>query len=109
MDMNIEEMIEKAVNIAKNGTQEEQEAFYEWACSSIKWLSYQGNSEECGCVEKMYKAYLNAKGEEQSVQSLVEKSGKSKTVIYDLAKKLGRLPTLEEIGMRKKGRPSKYK
>ena len=107
----IEEMIAKAVEVAKNGTQEEQESFVEYVCGAISWFSSQGNSREREFFEKAYKAYLNAKSDEvkeQSVQYLSEKSGKSKTCIYDLAKKLGRLPTVEELNSQKKGRPRKY-
>lgn len=42
------------------------------------------------------------------VQELMEKTGRSKTAIYTLAKKLGRLPTVEEVQNQKKGRPRKY-
>lgn len=43
------------------------------------------------------------------VKELSIKSGFSQVTIYKLAKKLGRLPTLEEIkAPRKCGRPAKY-
>lgn len=108
MDTTIEQEIEKAIDLAKNGTREQQENFVDWACSSIRWLSSQGKFAECEMVEKQYKAYLSAKGEERTVQLLSEESGKSKTTIYNLAKKLGRLPTVEELNNQKKGRPKKY-
>lgn len=42
------------------------------------------------------------------VEELAKMSGKSKVAIYDLCKKLGRLPTLEEVKAVKVGRPPKY-
>lgn len=42
------------------------------------------------------------------VERLARLSGKSRTVIYKLAKRFGRMPTLEEIKNRKNGRPRKY-
>lgn len=44
-----------------------------------------------------------------SVKQLAEKTGKSQQVVYVLARRLGRLPTLEEIKNRKHGRPNKFK
>ncbi len=44
-----------------------------------------------------------------SIKELMEKSGRGKSVIYKLAKELGRLPTLEELEGRPNGRPKKYK
>lgn len=44
-----------------------------------------------------------------TVKELAEASKRSQTVVYRLCKKLGRLPTLEEIISQKKGRPRKYK
>lgn len=44
-----------------------------------------------------------------TIRELVEASGKSRMAIYNQSRKLGRLPTLEEIKAVKKGRPSKYK
>lgn len=43
-----------------------------------------------------------------TISELAEKSGKSKVAVYNLAKKLGRKPTLEEIVSVKRGRISKY-
>ena len=43
------------------------------------------------------------------VNELVKVTGKSRAVIYKLAKKLGRLPTVTEVMNRKNGRPKKYK
>lgn len=110
MEMTMEEAIEQAIDIAKNGTKDEQEAFVEWACSALRWLSLQGDSQSCEIVSKQYKAYLRAKSEDISVQTLMQQSGKSKATIYNLAKKLGRLPTLAEITAqsKKRGRPRKY-
>ena len=107
----LENTIEKAVEIAQSGTREEQESFSDYVCSAIRWFSSQGQSEDCEFFEAVYKAYLDAKneaGQEQSVKYLVEQSGKSKASIYNLAKKLGRLPKLEEIKAQSKGRPRKY-
>lgn len=107
----IEEMIAKAVEVAKNGTQEEQESFVEYICAAIRWCSYQGNSKDLEFFETAYHAYLEEKrapNEEKSVQSLAEKSGKSVPAVYNLARKLGRLPTVEELKNQKIGRPKKY-
>lgn len=44
-----------------------------------------------------------------SVKELAQKTGKSQTAIYRMCKKLGRLPTIEEIlEVKKKGRPQKW-
>lgn len=43
------------------------------------------------------------------VDALVKKTGKSRSTIYKLAKRFGRLPTVEEVLNRKNGRPIKYK
>lgn len=45
-----------------------------------------------------------------TVKELAEKSGKSINTVYYYAKKLGRLPTVEELKDPKKktGRPRKY-
>lgn len=43
------------------------------------------------------------------VEELAKKTNRSKVVIYNLAKKLGRLPTEKEVLERKNGRPRKYK
>lgn len=43
-----------------------------------------------------------------TINELVKLSGKSKTAIYRLAKKLNRTPTLEEVKSIKMGRPKKY-
>ena len=46
-----------------------------------------------------------------TVQELAEKANVSERRVYQLAKKLGRLPTVAEIEERKgkRGRPQKYK
>ena len=51
------------------------------------------------------------KGEEMTVQELAEKANVTERRVYQIAKKLGRLPTVEEIESRKgkRGRPQKYK
>ena len=51
------------------------------------------------------------KGEKMTVQELAEKANVTERRVYQLAKKLGRLPTVEEIESRKgkRGRPKKYK
>lgn len=56
------------------------------------------DSIEKGATKKLNKLELLAK-----------KTGRSNTVIYRLAKKLGRLPNEEEVLQRKNGRPVKYK
>lgn len=43
-----------------------------------------------------------------TVEELARETGKSKVVIYRIAKRLGRLPTTEEVLNRKNGRPKKY-
>ena len=43
-----------------------------------------------------------------SVKELSELTGKSKQVIYGLIKRLGRVPSVEEILNRQNGRPRKY-
>ena len=50
------------------------------------------------------------KGERMTVQELAEKANVTERRVYQLAKKLGRLPTVAEIEARKgkKGRPKKY-
>ena len=47
------------------------------------------------------------KGDE--LKELMAKTGKSRQSIYNLAQKLGRKPTVEEINALKAGRPQKYK
>ena len=44
-----------------------------------------------------------------TVNEICEITGKSKCAIYNLARKLGRLPTVEEALTQKVGRPRKYK
>ena len=43
-----------------------------------------------------------------TVEDLARITNRSKSAIYRLAKRLGRLPTIEEIEKRKTGRPNKY-
>jgi hypothetical protein len=45
---------------------------------------------------------------ENPVNILAKKTGRSRMAIYNLAKKLGRLPTEEEVLSQKVGRPRKY-
>ena len=42
------------------------------------------------------------------INILAEKTGRSRMTIYSLARKLGRLPTEEEVLNQKRGRPRKY-
>ena len=51
------------------------------------------------------------KEKDMNARELAEKHGVSHTLIYNMAKKLGRLPTDEEIENRnrKTGRPQKYR
>lgn len=44
-----------------------------------------------------------------TVKEMANKTGKSTVVIYRLIKRLGRMPTVEEVMNRKNGRPLKYK
>ena len=50
------------------------------------------------------------KGEEMTVHEIAEKANVTERRVYQLAKKFGRLPTVEEIESRKgkRGRPKKY-
>jgi hypothetical protein len=43
-----------------------------------------------------------------TIDELVENTGKSKVTIYKVARRLGRIPTIEEVMNRKAGRPRKY-
>lgn len=43
-----------------------------------------------------------------TIDELVKKTGKSKVTIYKVARKLGRIPTEEEVLNRSVGRPRKY-
>lgn len=45
---------------------------------------------------------------ELSIKELAETTGKTQVAIYNLAKKLGRKPTIEEIMSVKRGRKCKY-
>ena len=42
------------------------------------------------------------------IQELARETGRSQVIIYRLVKRLGRIPTIEEIVNRKAGRPRKY-
>lgn len=44
----------------------------------------------------------------REVEELAKKTNRSTAVIYRVAKRLGRLPTVEEVLNRKHGRPRKY-
>lgn len=43
-----------------------------------------------------------------TAKELARITGRTTTVIYKLAKRLGRLPTVKEVLNRKNGRPKKY-
>lgn len=43
-----------------------------------------------------------------TIEELAKETGKSKVVIYKVARRLGRIPTVEEIMNRQVGRPKKY-
>ena len=43
-----------------------------------------------------------------TIEELVEITGKSKVTFYKVARRLGRVPTVEEIMNRPVGRPKKY-
>lgn len=51
------------------------------------------------------------KGEKMTVKELAEETNVTERRVYQIAKKLGRLPTVAEIEERKgkRGRPKKYK
>lgn len=44
-----------------------------------------------------------------TIKELASVSGKTQMSVYNLAKKLGRIPTLDEVVSVKRGRPKKYK
>jgi predicted transcriptional regulator len=50
------------------------------------------------------------KGEKMTVKELAEETNVTESRVYQIAKKLGRLPTVAEIEERKgkRGRPKKY-
>lgn len=65
-----------------------------------------------GCIIKVeIKERAMPEGEDMNARELAKKHGVSHTLIYNMAKKLGRLPTDEEIENRnrKTGRPQKYR
>ena len=43
-----------------------------------------------------------------TVDELVKITGKSKVTVYKVARRLGRIPTVEEVMNRPVGRPKKY-
>ncbi len=43
-----------------------------------------------------------------TVKELSERTGKCQAAIYNLCKKLGRMPTIDEVLSQKRGRPPKY-
>ncbi len=47
-------------------------------------------------------------GKKLTVKELSERTGKCTAAIYNLCKKLGRMPTVEEVLNQKPGRPRKY-
>ena len=49
-----------------------------------------------------------SKEDKNPIVVLAEKTGRSRMTIYYIARKLGRLPTEEEVMSQKKGRPRKY-
>ena len=65
-------------------------------------------------VLKMFCKYVknvlvyNQGGANMTVKELATKCSRSEMTIYRWAKKLGRLPTEEEVLSAKKGRPQKY-
>lgn len=48
------------------------------------------------------------KKEKLTVKDLCRITGRSRVVIYKLAKRFGRLPTVDEVLNRQTGRPPKY-
>ena len=59
----------------------------------------------------MYNNGVNNKDrgvQSMTVDELVEATGRSRVTIYKVARKLGRMPSVEEILNRKNGRPRKY-
>jgi DNA-binding MarR family transcriptional regulator len=48
------------------------------------------------------------KNKEYTVKELAELSGKTTSAIYAIIKRIGRMPTLEEVKAIKNGRPNKY-
>lgn len=43
-----------------------------------------------------------------TIDELAEVTGRSRVTIYKVARRLGRIPTIEEVLNRKNGRPKKY-
>ena len=43
-----------------------------------------------------------------TIQELAEITGRSRVTIYKVARRLGHIPTIEEVLNRKNGRPRKY-
>lgn len=43
-----------------------------------------------------------------TIDELAEITGRSRVTIYKVARRLGRIPTIEEVLNRKNGRPKKY-
>lgn len=43
-----------------------------------------------------------------TIDELAEITGRSRVTIYKVARRLGRIPTIEEVLNRKNGRPRKY-
>ena len=43
-----------------------------------------------------------------TIDELVKITGRSRVTIYKVARRLGRIPTIEEVLNRKNGRPRKY-
>lgn len=115
--------LEQARNIALNGSSEEKNSFVAWCNDAITYnteqLAYGGNDEyrySLYRVKAQYAVYFDAMTASESksdtgetIQALSEYSGLSKPQIYYIARKLGRLPTREELDNRPKGgRPKKY-
>lgn len=83
-----------------------KEEFLSWICAEID-----SKLESLSKLSTLTKSYLNSnttQSESVNVKSLAEKSGKSTSIIYRYAQELGRLPTLDELNSKVRGRRKKY-
>lgn len=122
-DKDFEEALGYAEKLALTGTTKEKESFVAWCHDAITYnteqLAFSGQDEyrySLYRVKAQYAVYFDAMTASESktdagetIQSLCAYSGLSKSQIYSIAKRLGRLPTRSELDNRPKGgRPKKY-
>lgn len=123
-DKDFEEALDFAEKLALTGTTKEKESFVAWCHDSITYnteqLAFSGADEyrySLYRIKAQYAVYFDAMTSEEqaeaesgeTIKSLCEYSGLSKSQVYSIAKRLGRLPTRSELDNRPKGgRPKKY-